>query len=362
MIVAYLDVMIIYNIPLSKKELLIALSVFLLVFSSVIMSRAVRLNSSSSLVFTEPYELILTERTELNDLVEMLSTDLNNFEEDEFIWAARLLGWNQYQAGRYFFDSTSSYESFVSKIGRGIQDPVDIVVTPGINVESFSKIISRQTKLDSAEIISQFTDSVSLSRYGMNKEVLFGRMLPETYKMYWNSSAEQVIERLLDAFEKNVIEPEKDRIDSLGYSIDEILALASIVEWEANLDEEKNRISGLYWNRLERGMLLQADPTVNYAIGERRRVLFEDYQLDHPFNTYVNKGLPPGPITNPSLTTIKAALYPEDHNFLYMVASPEGGHTFTSTFEEHRIESEKWRKWLREQYRIRRRKEAENSN
>ncbi len=109
-------------------------------------------------------------------------------------------------------------------------------------------------------------------------------------------------------------------------------------------------------------MRLQADPTINYVIGERRRILYEDYKIDHPYNTYINSGLPPGPITNPSLSSIEAALYPENHDYLYMVASPDGSHDFSETFEEHKRKSAKWRQWLQEQYRIKRQREQERNS
>ena len=148
----------------------------------------------------------------------------------------------------------------------------------------------------------------------------------------------------------------------MGYSIDEVIAMASIVEWEANIEDEKPIVAGLYWNRLKERMYLQADPTIIFAVGERRRLLLEDYKVDHPFNTYTKYGLPPGPVTNPSFQTIKATLYPEEHNYLYMVASPEGGHLFNRTYEEHLVDAEKWRKWLRQQYRIKRQREKEGAS
>ncbi|MDX1591417.1 MAG: endolytic transglycosylase MltG, partial [Balneolaceae bacterium] len=110
-----------------------------------------------------------------------------------------------------------------------------------------------------------------------------------------------------------------------------------------------------------RGMPLQADPTVLYALGERRRLLFEDYQYQHPYNTYLYRGLPPGPITNPDEASINAVLNPEDHGYYYMVATPDGTHRFSRTFEEHRQASDEWRRWIREQYRIRDQREREES-
>ena len=184
-------------------------------------------------------------------------------------------------------------------------------------------------------------------------------MFPETYRVYWTSTPKEIIRRVLSEFNESVTEPFTEEANEKGYTISEILTMASIVEWEAKIEEEKPVIAGLYWNRIDRRMRLEADPTVNFALGERRRLLFEDYKYQHPFNTYLNRGLPPAPITNPSLSTIIATLRPADHDYLYMVANPEGGHEFSRTFAEHQEASERWRKWLREQYRIKRQQERE---
>jgi len=187
-------------------------------------------------------------------------------------------------------------------------------------------------------------------------------MLPDSYDMYWTTSAKNAVERLLGEFEQRVAIGLSEEIDEHELTLDEVLTLASIVEWEARDNAEKPKISGLYQNRLQRGMRLQADPTVLYALGERRRLLFADYQFEHPYNTYLNRGLPPGPITNPDLTSIRAVLFPEEHDYLYMVATPEGTHQFSRTFQEHRQASEEWRRWIREQYRIKREREQESED
>src|SRR5690625_3858180 len=137
------------------------------------------------------------------------------------------------------------------------------------------------------------------------------------------------------------------------HTLNEVVTLASITELEARYSDEKVRISGLYLNRLETGMLLQADPTVLHSLGERRRLLFEDYRVEHAYNTYLHPGLPPGPITNPDLASIRSVLNQEQHDYLYLVATPYGYHKFSRTFSDHRQASEEWRRWIQEQYRIR---------
>ena len=350
------------QISLTKSELISALLVFLLILVVVMSSRLTRLTSGSSLQFDEEIEVVLPERSSLTYLLTYLDEHDISYKKEEMEWAARLLGWRNLQKGRYVFEGEYSYNGFLSKMARGIQDPVSIVVLPGINQERFAESVSINLNFDASSLENVLSDSVFLSEKKLTEEELFGRMLPETYLVYWTSSPKEFVNKVLRAFNESITAEFRTQAENLGHSINEVVTMASIVEWEAYNEEEKPRISGLYWNRLDRRMRLQADPTVNFALGERRRLLFEDYQIDHPFNTYLNNGLPPGPITNPSLSTIKATLYPEDHDYLYMVANPEGGHVFTRTFEEHQVESEKWRIWLREQYRIKRRREAEQQS
>ena len=346
----------------TKKEALIGAILVTVFFGLVFLSRYSRLESSKAISFDNGIHIYLESNTGLDGLIDHLKKEDANFDEDAFRWASRLLGWRSFQQGHYYLEGDYPYESLFSKFALGIQDAVNVTILPGITAERFSKNLSNSLSIDSATVMEQLNDSTFLKKLKLTKEQLFGRMLPDTYSMYWTISPENVIKKILDEFEERVTKPYGERAKELGYSIDEIVAMASIVEWEATKDEEKPIISGLYWNRINKRMYLQADPTVNFALGERRRLLFKDYSYDHPFNTYVNLGLPPGAITNPSLITIEATLYPEQHNYIYMVANPEGGHVFTRTFKEHQIESEKWRKWLQRQYRIKRQREAEEGN
>ena len=336
-----------------------AILLFTVVVVMVLSSRLSRLSSGSSLNFDKQTELIIAVDSGLEVLQDSLVAKEIFYNPEEMEWAARILGWRNLRRGRYVFEGEYSYNAFLSKMARGIQDPVSVVILPGINRDRLAMSVAEKLSFNEQALQQAFSDSAYLSEKGLTEEQLFGRMLPETYLIYWTHSEQEFLNKVLREFDRAISNEYRARAEELGKTMDEILTLASIVEWEAKYQEEKATISGLYWNRLNRRMRLQADPTVNYAIGERRRLLFEDYQIDHPFNTYVNNGLPPGPITNPSLSTIEATLYPEDHDYLYMVASPEGGHVFTKTFREHQIESEKWRIWLREQYRIKRQREAE---
>lgn len=346
-------------IPFTVKELGTAAIVFIFFLLMVNGTRNLRLSSGTAVKTDQPVQLYIDDNINLEQLAVLMNEKGIKYKEKELKWAGALLGWRNFKRGHYQLKDGYSYESFFSKLALGIQDPVRLTILPGITPERFARSAAARLKADSLAFIEVFNDSLYLHKKGFTREQLFGRMLPDTYDIYWTSEPETVINRILNHFDEQVTRPLSKSAEESGRTLDEILTMASIVEWEATKPEEKPVISGLYWNRIKRNMPLQADPTVNFAVGERRRLLFEDYKTEHPFNTYIHSGLPPAPITNPALSTIKATLMPQQHDYLYMVANPEGGHVFTRTFREHTIESEKWRRWLQEQYRIKRQREAE---
>lgn len=339
-----------------------ALLIFLLGFVVVFGVRYSRLYSDEAIKTSESVEILVHERMGLQELYRTLDSLQVNVDYDNLMWAGNLLGWRSFRPGRYEINSNISFPLLLSNMARGIQNPGNVVVHSGIDASILSERLEQQLQADSLSFAEQFNDSSDIAlELGLTGDELFSRMLPNTYQLYWTSSPEAVVRRFYREFEEKVKIGLSDEIAQSSFTLDELITLASIVEWEARDADEKARISGLYQNRLKRNMRLQADPTVIYALGERRRLLYEDYSFDHPYNTYLNAGLPPGPITNPDLRSIRAVLNPEEHDYLFMVATPEGSHDFNETFEEHREASENWRRWIREQYRIKRRLEREEA-
>lgn len=345
------------KIPLSHNELIFGLLLLFLTTFVVAESRWSRLYNELSISADKSAHLYLDKRTDLTELTNILRDSSLIANPAEFRWAAQIFGWNRFRQGHYLVKDGVSYDAFLSKLARGIQDPVSVTILPGQTKANIVESVAEDLQFDSLAFHQTITDSALLAEVNVQPKDVIGRLFPNTYSVYWTTPPEAFFKRILNEFQKSVVAAHKERFQKLDRSVDEIVTLASIVEWEANGNEEKPIISGLYWNRLDRGMRLQADPTVNYAVGERRRLLYEDYRTEHPYNTYLHRGLPPGPITNPSLSSIKAALYPEEHNYLYMVASPDGDHAFSETFEEHKRKSEKWRQWLQKQYKIKRQRE-----
>ena len=181
-----------------------------------------------------------------------------------------------------------------------------------------------------------FNSTEILEQYKVDASSLEGYLYPDTYYLYHDSSPEEIIDILLSEFWKKFDKNLQDRANQLGFSVHEVVTLASIIEGEAMLDSERSTISSVYHNRLKINMKLQADPTIQYIIpGPPKTLSNRDLRIKSDYNTYQNYGLPPGPINNPGIASIKAALYPEDTNFLFFVAQGDGSHAFTTNEKDH---------------------------
>ena len=175
-----------------------------------------------------------------------------------------------------------------------------------------------------------------LEQYNISAKTLEGYLYPNTYYIYHDSSPGEIIDILLQEFWNQFDKSLQDRSNQLGFSVHEVVTLASIIEGEAMLDSERETISSVYHNRLKINMKLQADPTIQYILsGPPKALSNRDLRVKSDYNTYQNYGLPPGPINNPGIESIKAALYPKDTNFLFFVAQGDGSHAFTTNEKDH---------------------------
>ena len=180
------------------------------------------------------------------------------------------------------------------------------------------------------------TEKNILSKYDIDASSFEGYLYPNTYYFYYDTSPEDIIDTLVSQFWKEFDENLISRANELGLSVHEVVTLASIIEGEAMLDNERSTISSVYHNRLKINMKLQADPTIQYIIkGPPKTLSTRDLRIKSPYNTYQNYGLPPGPINNPGIQSIKAALYPLETNYLFFVAQGDGSHAFTTNEKDH---------------------------
>jgi peptidoglycan lytic transglycosylase G len=238
--------------------------------------------------------------------------------------------------GRYDFSGEVSVRSVLNVLGSGDVAMISVTIPEGLRVEQAVEILARTLEFDSALVVRQaFDTSFCRKRYDLPN--LEGYLFPETYRFPVGVSWLDVLDKLV-ADTRRVVKSELDGLSSGEdrLSNSDIVTLASIIEAEARLQEEQRLISGVYHNRLRRGMLMQADPTVRYGLRVfSRKLYFKDLDKDTPYNTYMYKGLPPGPINSPGKSALVAAIKPIGTSYLYFVADGNGGHVFSETLAEH---------------------------
>ena len=256
------------------------------------------------------------------------------------------------KAGRYKIDKSMNNRRFIGNLRGGYQDAVKFRFQNVRLRQDFAGLLGRDFEADSLTFINLLNDEKLAEKYGFNKENFFSMFIPNTYEIYWNTKPEEIIDRFSKEYEKFWTADRKAKADSLGLTIQEVSTLASIVKGEALHVDEMPKIAGLYLNRLKKGMLLQADPTVIFANNDFtiRRVLNRHLTIDNPYNTYRFKGLPPGPIMMPSIASIDAVLNYEHHPYIYMCAKDDfsGYHLYAQTVAEHLINARKFQKALDE--------------
>ena len=268
-----------------------------------------------------------------------------------FDWVAKRKNYSNFiHAGHYEFEDGLNNNDLINLLRSGIQIPVNLIFNNIRSLERLSGIVAYQIEADSSEIINLLLDENYISQFGFTHETVMGAFIPNTYEFYWNTSASGFVERMVDEYEKFWNKERKDKVAAKSLTIKQVSTLASIVDRETVRETEKSRIAGVYLNRLKRGIRLQADPTIIFAIGDfsRNRVLKADLLVDSPYNTYRHAGLPPGPISVPSVSGIDAVLNAEDHSFLYFCARADmsGYHHFSKSLREHNRYAQKYRQAL----------------
>lgn len=240
------------------------------------------------------------------------------------------------KAGTYLIDQSSSWNAILGALeaGRGIV--FSVTIPEGWDLKAIVPAIARTMKVTEGALDTAARDTALIRRLGIPTASLEGYLFPETYLLPEGSGAASIVRRLVNEFERRWKPEWNEALARLGMTRHQVITLASIIEKEARVDSERPIISAVYHNRLRRGMMLQADPTVLYALGRHAsRVLYRDLEVKSPYNTYRNTGLPPGPIASPGSASIEAALFPASVPFLYFVAHPDGHHEFRATLREH---------------------------
>ena len=240
------------------------------------------------------------------------------------------------KAGIHPLDGQMTTWEILLELERSRDVTQNVTVPEGLEKKQVAAILSEKLNLDQKKLLSLMNSAAFCITLSVQAKDLEGYLFPETYNFPTTVSEQQVLRRMVEHCQAVFDERLQRRADELGMSIHEVITFASIIEGETSWDSERDTIAAVYHNRLKKGMRLQADPTVQYALpGEPRRLFYKDYDYDSPYNTYRHAGLPPGPINSPGRASIEAALFPADVDYLYFVATGEGGHVFTHSLQEH---------------------------
>jgi len=255
---------------------------------------------------------------------------------------------NRIKAARFKINNNLSYLDLIDLFTNGPADYLKTIkIYKGSSLKNVVLTLQQELKIDSSRINKLAYDNNFLESLEINSNSLEGYLLPGVYDIYENSDAEEVIKIFIDSLKNFWSDSLQNQSKILNLSKHQILTFASIIEGETNYKEEMPIISAVYHNRLKKGMKLQADPTIQYALdGGWRRLKYSDLSVDSPYNTYKYFGLPPGPINNPGKDAIIAALYPAEVDYLFFVADGTGKHKFAKTYNEHLKNVRDYRKWL----------------
>jgi UPF0755 protein len=268
-----------------------------------------------------------------------------------FRWMA---GYKRYgdhiHTGCYLIEPGDNAYHLYQRLAGGVQTPVNLTIG---NARIFGRLahsVGNQIMIDSAEIAYRLNDPIYIESLGYTKETLYCFFIPDTYEVYWDMSVDDFFDRMKKEHECFWNKERLAKAKAIGLTPEQVCTVASIVDEETNYVPEKPAIAGLYMNRLHKGMALQADPTVKFAMQNfgLRRVTNAHLKVNSPYNTYKIRGLPPGPIRIPSLKAIDSVLNYEKHNYLYMCAKEDfsGSHNFATTLAEHTNNARKYWKAL----------------
>ncbi|PZD77904.1 endolytic transglycosylase MltG [Mesonia sp. K7] len=296
---------------------------------------------------------IKTEST-YNDVLKELQPHIKDLKNFDMI--AQKKGYHNYiKPGHYVLQKGMNNNEIINTL-RSENIPVKVVFNNQERLENLAGRIATQIEADSLSLLQAFKDGAFLAENGFEQETALAMYIPNQYEFYWNTSAEEFRERMLTEYQRFWTENRKAKAKKHNLTPQEVSVVASIVQKETAKVDERKRVAGVYMNRYKNGWKLDADPTVIYALKRNlnnfdtiiKRVLYKDLTINSPYNTYLYKDLPPGPIAMPDISSINAVLDYENHNYFYFVANPEkpGYHMFANTLAQHNVNKQKYVAWI----------------
>lgn len=325
----------------------------LLVYGFILISKIFSSNTKF-----EKQEVYVYVPTDANyaDVKKILAPYVKNFDNFEMVAEKRDYPENV-KSGRFLLKKDMNNIDLVRAMRSNI--PVKLVFNNQERLENFAGRIGKEIEADSLSLLKAIKDPAFLAANGFNEENVFAMFIPNTYEIYWNTSAVKFRDKMIKEYNNFWTAERIEKAKKQGLTPVQATILASIVHKESVKKDERPRIAGVYLNRLRLEMPLQADPTVIYSLKLRdnnfdqviKRVFYNDLVMRSPYNTYVNKGLPPGPIAMPDITALEAVLNPEKNDYIYFCASVErfGYHEFAATLAEHNVNAKKYSDWIASQ-------------
>ncbi|WP_343708094.1 endolytic transglycosylase MltG [Flavobacterium sp.] len=331
----------------------VAIISVLLIYGFILISKI--FSSNTKFEEKEVYVYVPTDAN-YADVKKILAPYIKNFDNFEMVAEKRDYPENV-KSGRFLLKKDMNNIELVRAMRSNV--PVKLVFNNQERLENFAGRIGKEIEADSLSLLKAIKDSTFLAANGFNEENVFAMFIPNTYEIYWNTSAEKFRDKMIKEYHNFWTADRIAKAKAQGLTPVQATILASIVHKESVKKDERPRIAGVYLNRLRLEMPLQADPTVIYALKLRdndfdqviKRVFYNDLVMRSPYNTYVNKGLPPGPIAMPDITALEAVLNPEKNDYIYFCASVDrfGYHEFAATLAEHNVNAKKYSDWIASQ-------------
>ncbi len=344
------------------KKILLLIGLLLVVAGGIFSYHTYQRVFSPNTAFeTKTKTLFIKTGASFDDVSKQLSPFVKNIEW--FNWLAKKKGYAaKVKPGKYVLKQNLNTNDIIGVL-RIQNTPVNLRFNNQERLENLAGRISHQIEADSLSILKEFKEATFLKEIGLNEETALSLFIPNSYQVYWNISPASLKKKLYNEYKRFWNQKRTNKAKEIGLTPTEVYTLAAIVHKETVKISERPKVAGVYMNRLKRGIKLDADPTVIYAMKKSsqnwtqiiKRVLLKDLALKHSYNTYKNAGLPPGPIAMPDISAIDAVLNYEQHNYLYFVADVQnfGFHKFATNLAQHNRNSAQYHRWVNKKHILR---------
>ena len=331
---------------MSKKKILIPLIIFCTVLTTCSVYIYQMLYSPNFLINSDEKFIVINEKTEFNQLIKSLERDTIINDILSFSVLSKIMEYQEnIKEGAYKVKTNMSNYDMIAMLRSGNQTPINITFSYARKMDDLADKLTKKLKMSKDDLLNYIYDNIE-DYNDFNKSDIISIFLPDTYEVYWNISPKNLTQKVYSEYKKFWNDDRLKKLDLINLDKKEAIVLASIVASESRMLDEADRIAGLYINRLNSNMLLQADPTLVFAANDYtiRRVLNKHKRIKSPYNTYIHKGLPPGPIRLVSKNYIDAVLNYEKHEYIYMCAKEDfsGYHAFATNLTDHNINAKKF--------------------